>query len=30
MIVASADYEYSHFVKPVVQGERLTLVLRII
>ena len=30
MVVASADHEYSHFVKPVVQGERLTLVLRII
>jgi predicted 2-oxoglutarate/Fe(II)-dependent dioxygenase YbiX len=30
MILASADYEYAHFVKPVVQGERFTLVLRIL
>lgn len=30
MVLTSADYEYVHFVKPVVQGERFTLVLRIL
>lgn len=30
MVLASADYEFLHFVKPVVQGERFTLVLRIL
>jgi len=30
MVIASADYEYLHFVKPVIQGERFTLVLRIL
>jgi hypothetical protein len=30
MVIASADYEYKHLVKPVLTGERFTLVLRIV